>query len=112
VTIINAEDYGRAIYDLALRRSLITIGEDMVNIAYDAPLDMPPQKSRSRMPSAACSNWPRPAATTAASRVVQRCGGLAIDMAGAAYRARRRSRASPPASSDSTPAWAACSART
>ena len=35
VTIINAEDYGRAIYDLALRRSLITIGEDMVNIAYD-----------------------------------------------------------------------------
>ncbi|MCR6498769.1 replicative DNA helicase [Shinella sp. CPCC 101442] len=43
VTIINAEDYGRAIYDLALRRSLINIGEDMVNIAYDAPLDMPPQ---------------------------------------------------------------------
>ncbi len=43
MTIINAEDYGRAIYDLALRRALITIGEDMVNIAYDAPLDMPPQ---------------------------------------------------------------------
>ena len=43
VTIINAEDYGRAIYDLALRRALITIGEDVVNIAYDAPLDMPPQ---------------------------------------------------------------------
>ena len=43
VSIINAEDYGRAIYDLALRRSLITIGEDMVNIAFDAPLDMPPQ---------------------------------------------------------------------
>ncbi|MAZ85694.1 MAG: replicative DNA helicase [Rhizobiales bacterium] len=43
VTIINTEDYGRAIYDLALRRSLIGIGEDMVNIAFDAPLDMPPQ---------------------------------------------------------------------
>ncbi|MGO8056146.1 replicative DNA helicase, partial [Rhizobium leguminosarum] len=43
VTVINAEDYGRAIYDLALRRALITIGEDVVNIAYDAPLDMPPQ---------------------------------------------------------------------
>lgn len=41
-TIINAEDYGRSIYDLATRRSLITIGEDMVNIAYDAPVDMPP----------------------------------------------------------------------
>ncbi|MCX5495391.1 helicase DnaB [Kaistia dalseonensis] len=39
-TIINAEDYGRAIYDLAVRRSLIKIGEDVVNIAYDAPVDM------------------------------------------------------------------------
>ena len=43
-TVINAEDYGRAIYDLATRRSLITIGEDMVNIAYDAPFDMPPEQ--------------------------------------------------------------------
>ncbi|MCG6858073.1 MAG: replicative DNA helicase [Salaquimonas sp.] len=42
VTIINAEDYGRSIYDLFTRRQLITIGEDMVNIAYDAPVDMPP----------------------------------------------------------------------
>jgi replicative DNA helicase len=41
-SIINAEDYGRAIYDLAIRRNLIRIGEDMVNIAYDAPIDMPP----------------------------------------------------------------------
>ena len=43
-TIINAEDYGRSIYDLATRRSLINVGEDMVNIAYDAPIDMPPQQ--------------------------------------------------------------------
>lgn len=42
-TIINAADYGRSIYDLALRRSLILIGEDMVNIAYDAPVDMAPK---------------------------------------------------------------------
>lgn len=41
-TIINAEDYGRSIHDLATRRSLIQIGEDMVNIAYDAPVDLPP----------------------------------------------------------------------
>ncbi len=41
-TIINAEDYGRSIYDLATRRSLIRIGEDMVNIAFDAPVDSPP----------------------------------------------------------------------
>ena len=43
VTVINAQDYGRAIYDLATRRALITIGEDMVNIAFDAPVDMAPQ---------------------------------------------------------------------
>lgn len=42
-TIINAADYGRAIYDLAIRRSLIRIGEDVVNIAFDAPLDMEPK---------------------------------------------------------------------
>ncbi|MEE9314941.1 MAG: replicative DNA helicase [Rhizobiaceae bacterium] len=41
-TIINAEDYGRSIYDLATRRDLIGIGEDMVNIAFDAPVDMAP----------------------------------------------------------------------
>lgn len=42
-TVINAEDYGRNIYDLAIRRNLVLIGEDMVNIAYDAPVDMPPK---------------------------------------------------------------------
>ncbi|MET0315013.1 MAG: replicative DNA helicase, partial [Hansschlegelia sp.] len=41
-TVINAEDYGRTVYDLALRRSLIGVGEEMVNTAYDAPVDMPP----------------------------------------------------------------------
>ncbi len=43
-TIINAEEYGRTIYDLATRRNLILIGEDMVNIAFDAPVDMPPNE--------------------------------------------------------------------
>jgi replicative DNA helicase len=42
-TIINAADYGRTIYDLATRRDLIRIGEDMVNLAYDAPVDFAPQ---------------------------------------------------------------------
>jgi replicative DNA helicase len=41
-TIINAEDYGRTVYDLSIRRDLITIGEDMVNLAYDAPVDSTP----------------------------------------------------------------------
>src|SRR5215213_8588105 len=42
-TVINAEDYGRTIYDLAIRRSLIVIGEDMVNVAFDAPVDFSPR---------------------------------------------------------------------
>jgi replicative DNA helicase len=42
-TIINAADYGRTIYDLAIRRALIGIGEDMVNDAFDAPVDSAPR---------------------------------------------------------------------
>ena len=42
-TIINAQDYGRTIYDLSLRRDLIGIGEEMVNVAYDAPVDFLPR---------------------------------------------------------------------
>jgi replicative DNA helicase len=38
VTVIDAEDYGRTIYDLAIRRELIAIGEDVVNTAYDSPV--------------------------------------------------------------------------
>src|ERR1700681_2561038 len=39
VTIINAEDYGRTIYDLFLRRQLITLGEDVVNEAFAHDLE-------------------------------------------------------------------------
>ena len=43
-TVINAEDYGRTIYDLSIRRSLIVVGEDMVNVAFDAPVDFAPRE--------------------------------------------------------------------
>ena len=43
-TIINAVDYGRTVYDLAIRRELIGIGEEMVNVAYDAPVDFAPRE--------------------------------------------------------------------
>ena len=39
VTIINAEDYGRTIHDLYLRRQLIDIGEGTVNDAYNYDLE-------------------------------------------------------------------------
>ena len=38
-TIINAVEYGRAIYEQAQRRKLISIGTDVVNNAYDTPVD-------------------------------------------------------------------------
>jgi replicative DNA helicase len=41
-TIINAFDYGRTVYDLSIRRELIKVGEDMVNVAFDAPVDFAP----------------------------------------------------------------------
>ncbi len=43
-TIINTYDYGRTIYELALRRQLILLGEDMVNTAYDSSVDQPPSQ--------------------------------------------------------------------
>ncbi|VTZ50841.1 Replicative DNA helicase [Methylocella tundrae] len=43
-TVINAEDYGRTIHDLAIRRDLILIGEDIVNAAYDAPVAASPRE--------------------------------------------------------------------
>src|SRR6478609_9358759 len=42
-TIINAHDYGQTIYELSLRRDLIRIGEDMVNVAFEAPVDFAPR---------------------------------------------------------------------
>jgi len=43
-SVINAHDYGQTIYDLSVRRDLILIGEDMVNVAYDSPVEMNPDQ--------------------------------------------------------------------
>ncbi|MGL1922566.1 MAG: replicative DNA helicase [Hyphomicrobiales bacterium] len=43
-SIINARDFGQTIYDLAIRRGLITVGEEIVNSAYDADVNALPQK--------------------------------------------------------------------
>ena len=59
-TIINAAEYGRTIYDLSTRRSLIIIGEDLVNTAYDSAVDHPPrsqiEEAESRLYSLAEQN--------------------------------------------------------
>lgn len=41
ITVINVADYSKMIYDLALKRQLITIGEEMVNTAYTHQIDIP-----------------------------------------------------------------------
>ncbi len=43
-TVINAYDYGQTIYDLALERALIQIGEEMVETAYQRDVDLSPNK--------------------------------------------------------------------
>ena len=106
-TIINAVDYGRTVYDLAIRRELINIGEDMVNVAFDAPVDFAPrdqiEDAERRLYELA---------------EIGRYGGgfqkfetaltTAVDMAARAYQREESSRASRPASRTSTPRWAAC----
>jgi len=83
-TIINAFDYGRTIYDLATRRQLIVIGEDMVNGAYDTPVDFPPeeqiQDAESRLYQLAESGKYGQGFLTFGSALTQ-----AIEMANAAY---------------------------
>ncbi len=39
VNVINVVDYGNTLYELHLRRQLITLGEDIVNESYDHNLD-------------------------------------------------------------------------
>ncbi len=41
-SVINSSDYGRMIFDLAQRRHLIKVGEEIVNTAYDPPVDLSP----------------------------------------------------------------------
>jgi len=43
-TIINAADYGRTVRDLATRRALVSIGEEMVSAALDTNADVPVER--------------------------------------------------------------------
>jgi replicative DNA helicase len=43
-TILSVSDYGRTIVDLATRRAMILIAEDMRDTAYETPVDFPPQE--------------------------------------------------------------------
>ena len=65
-TVINAHDYGRTIHDLSVRRELISIGEDIVNVAFDAPVDSAPREQIEEAERRLYRS-PKPANTAAAS---------------------------------------------
>jgi replicative DNA helicase len=48
-TILNVDDYGRLLHDLALKRGLIRVGEEVVNQAYDPAL---PETGRAQIEQA------------------------------------------------------------
>jgi DnaB-like helicase N terminal domain len=43
VGVTNAKDYAETVHDLHTRRHLILIGEDMINAAYDSPVNFSPK---------------------------------------------------------------------
>lgn len=45
VTVVNARDYAQMLYDLHLRRELITLGEDIVNDSFTQTLDSDPHET-------------------------------------------------------------------
>ena len=100
-TIINAYDYGRTVYDLAVRRQLIVIGEDMVNVAYDSPIDLPPetqiQEAEGQLYSLAESGKYGQGFQTFGNALV-----TAIDMANNAFMRRSRSTAQRTAAANET----------
>jgi hypothetical protein len=65
-TIINAEDYGHTVYDLSIRRALIQVGEDMVNVA----IFLHGIKSKTRNED--FTSWRKPVDTTGASSASRR----------------------------------------
>src|SRR6185295_10562781 len=83
-TIINAAEYGRTVYDLATRRALIVIGEDMVNTAYESAVDQAPkaqiEEAESRLYSLAEQNKYGKGFETFRSALTN-----AIEMANSAY---------------------------
>lgn len=44
ITVVNIDDYARAVYETHLRRALIALGEDITNEAFDHKLDISPRR--------------------------------------------------------------------
>jgi replicative DNA helicase len=83
-TIINAEDYGRVIFELSIRRGLIGIGEEMVNLAYEAPVEAPPLSQVEDVERELYKLVQSGRSDTGFQRF-EKALGAAVDMAGRAY---------------------------
>ncbi len=85
VTLVNAGDYGRMVYGLALRRELISAGTDLVNAAFDAnvhePADQILEHHEQRLFDLSANTTRRATVVTAGA-----AGRAAIDLAYAAHR--------------------------
>ena len=85
MSVINAYDYGKTIYELHLRRELVNLGEEVVNDAYEHNLETDAQatieKAESRLFTLAESGEVKGGFTTLRDSVV-----TAIEMAERAYK--------------------------
>ncbi len=85
VSVINTYDYGRTIYELHLKRELVSLGEDVVNEAYEHSLEADAQstieKAESRLFTLAESGEVKGGFTTLRDSVL-----TAIEMAERAYK--------------------------
>ena len=106
----NVRDYARILHDLAVRRSLIRIGEDIVNTAYEAPTEKGPRRpDRGSRKGALCRQRNLANMAKARSISTKRCAGRWNRAEAGASSAAGAFPASPPASPISTSCWAACS---
>ena len=108
----NVRDYADILHDLAVRRSLIRIGEDIVNTAYEAPTE---KTSKDQIAEAEKALYAVSESTKYGEGAARFPRGAAADGGNGRNGARRAAAgfpASPPASPISTSCWAACSLRT
>ncbi|MCD8563232.1 MAG: replicative DNA helicase, partial [Alphaproteobacteria bacterium] len=85
ISVVNTEDYAQTIYELHLRRELITLGEDVVNEAFEHDLDRSAndtiETAEARLFTLAESGDSRAAFTTLRDSVM-----VAIELAEKAYK--------------------------
>lgn len=48
VTVINAPDYAKEVRELAQRRALITVGQDLIRVCFDMPTELSPREASDR----------------------------------------------------------------